>query len=73
MTRNMVKRVEILFPVLAPAIKKRVMEILEIELQDNVKARDINKTNTNKYHKNRINNKVRAQVQTYHYLKNKHN
>ncbi|MFJ5769686.1 RNA degradosome polyphosphate kinase [Psychrobacillus sp. NPDC093180] len=39
MTRNMVKRVEILFPVLAPAIKKRVMEIIDIELQDNVKAR----------------------------------
>ncbi|SES08766.1 RNA degradosome polyphosphate kinase [Psychrobacillus sp. OK032] len=39
MTRNMVKRVEILFPVLAPTIKKRVMEILDIELQDNVKAR----------------------------------
>ncbi|TQR09079.1 RNA degradosome polyphosphate kinase [Psychrobacillus soli] len=39
MTRNMVKRVEILFPVLAPAIKKRVMEILDIELQDTAKAR----------------------------------
>ena len=39
MTRNMVKRVEILFPVLSPPIKKRVMEILELELQDTVKAR----------------------------------
>ena len=39
MTRNMVKRVEILFPVLSPSIKKRVMEILDLELRDNVKAR----------------------------------
>ncbi|MER2077899.1 RNA degradosome polyphosphate kinase [Psychrobacillus psychrotolerans] len=39
MTRNMVKRVEILFPVLSPSIKKRVMEILNLELRDNVKAR----------------------------------
>lgn len=39
MTRNMVKRVEILFPVLAPSIKKRVMGILDIELQDTAKAR----------------------------------
>ncbi|SEM04718.1 polyphosphate kinase [Paenisporosarcina quisquiliarum] len=39
MTRNMVKRVEILFPVLSPPIKKRVMEILDLELRDTVKAR----------------------------------
>ena len=39
MTRNMVKRVEILFPVLSPPMKKRIMEILDLELQDTAKAR----------------------------------
>ncbi|MRH44629.1 RNA degradosome polyphosphate kinase [Aquibacillus halophilus] len=39
MTRNMVKRVELLFPVFDGEIKKRIKEILEISLQDNVKAR----------------------------------
>ncbi|WP_313890857.1 RNA degradosome polyphosphate kinase [Psychrobacillus sp.] len=39
MTRNMVKRVEILFPILAPTIKRRIMGILELELNDTVKAR----------------------------------
>lgn len=39
MTRNMEKRVEILFPVLSPSIKKRIVDILNLELHDNVKAR----------------------------------
>ncbi|GEK32725.1 RNA degradosome polyphosphate kinase [Kurthia sibirica] len=39
MTRNMIKRVEILFPILDTTIKKRIMSIIKLELADNVKAR----------------------------------
>lgn len=39
MTRNMIKRVEILFPILSPSIKKRILAIVDLELQDTVKAR----------------------------------
>ncbi|MGX9133474.1 RNA degradosome polyphosphate kinase [Rummeliibacillus sp. JY-2-4R] len=39
MTRNMVKRVEILFPIFNTDIKKRIMKIVETEICDNVKAR----------------------------------
>lgn len=39
MTRNMIKRVEILFPIFDTEIKKRIMKILKTELDDNVKAR----------------------------------
>ena len=39
MTRNMVKRVEILFPVYAPDIKKRIFDIMQCQLNDNQKAR----------------------------------
>lgn len=39
MTRNMIKRVEILFPILSPPIKKRILSIVDIELKDTVKAR----------------------------------
>ena len=39
MTRNMVKRVEILFPVYAPEIKKRIFQIMNYQLSDNQKAR----------------------------------
>ncbi|UFJ41379.1 RNA degradosome polyphosphate kinase [Brevibacillus humidisoli] len=38
MTRNMIARVEILFPVLQNNLKDRLMTILDIMLQDNVKA-----------------------------------
>jgi polyphosphate kinase len=39
MTRNMVKRVEILFPVYAQEIKERVINIMTTQLLDNEKAR----------------------------------
>lgn len=39
MTRNMEKRIEILFPVSDPAIKDKVKQVLDYGLMDNVKAR----------------------------------
>jgi polyphosphate kinase len=72
MSRNFEHRVEVGFPVLDEDVKSEIRDIIEFQLQDNVKSRDINKLNNNKYHKNRLNTKVRAQVQTYNYLKNKH-
>lgn len=42
MTRNMERRVEILFPVVQENLKKRIKHILHILLMDNVKARQLN-------------------------------
>lgn len=39
MTRNMIKRVEILFPIYSQEIKKRVIHIMNHQLLDNQKAR----------------------------------
>jgi polyphosphate kinase len=72
MTRNFEHRVEVGFPVLDKDVKREIRDIIDFQLQDNVKARDITKLNNNKYHKNKLNVKVRAQVQTYNYLKTKH-
>jgi len=72
MSRNFEHRVEVGFPVLDNDVKQEIRDIIDFQLQDNVKARDITRMNNNKYHKNRISTKVRAQVQTYNYLKNKH-
>ena len=72
MTRNFEHRVEVGFPVLDADVRQEIRDIIDFQLQDNVKARDINKYNNNKYHKNRLSTKVRAQFQTYNYLKNKH-
>lgn len=72
MSRNFEHRVEVGFPVLDDDIRQEIRDIIELQLQDNVKARDINRQNNNNYHKNRLKTKVRAQFQTYNYLKNKH-
>jgi polyphosphate kinase len=72
MTRNFEHRVEVGFPVLDKDVRQEIRDIIDFQLQDNVKARDITKANNNRYHKNKLTTKVRAQVQTYNYLKTKH-
>lgn len=72
MSRNFEHRVEVGFPVLDEEVKQEIRDIIEFQLQDNIKARDITRLNNNKYHKNNLKTKIRAQVQTYNYLKNKH-
>lgn len=58
MTRNMVKRVEILFPIYAKETKERLMSILLTQLADNVKARV--QDHTGKYHYKDERNSVNA-------------
>ena len=41
MPRNLDRRVEILFPVEDPELKRRVIHILDVQLQDNVKAQQL--------------------------------
>lgn len=40
MTRNMEKRIELLFPIYEERIKLRIKDVLELTLKDNVKARE---------------------------------
>ncbi|MDI7742819.1 RNA degradosome polyphosphate kinase [Lysinibacillus fusiformis] len=56
MTRNMVKRVEILFPLYSQDIKHRVMDILLTQLADTVKARI--QDSTGKYHYKEVNESI---------------
>ena len=48
MTRNMDHRVEILFPILSHELKDRIYQVLELNLQDNAKARE--QDSTGQYH-----------------------
>ncbi|HEY0667991.1 MAG TPA: polyphosphate kinase 1 [Sphingobacteriaceae bacterium] len=70
MTRNLDHRVEVGFPVLDPDIRKEIRDIIDIQLKDNTKSREINMLNNNKYRKK---GKVsyRAQEDIYTYLKYK--
>jgi len=49
MTRNMVRRVEILFPIYSAEIKQRIMHIFSTQLADNVKARVQDSTGKYRY------------------------
>jgi polyphosphate kinase len=71
MTRNLDRRVEVGFPILDESIKKELKDILLIQLQDNVKAREINELNSNCYIGRSDKKRYRAQVDIYNYLKNK--
>jgi polyphosphate kinase len=69
MTRNIDTRVEVGFPVYDEDLKKEVRDIINLQLADNTKSREINVHNTNKYHKNDSGIPQRAQVDIYNYLK----
>jgi len=71
MTRNIDNRVEVGFPIYDENLRKEVKEIINIQLSDNTKAREINSHNTNKYHKTKSEIPCRAQIDIYNYLKTK--
>jgi polyphosphate kinase len=71
MSRNIESRVEVGFPVYDPRIKREIRDIIDIQLSDNTKSREINKENNNKYHKTKSDLPVRAQIDIYNYLKSK--
>jgi polyphosphate kinase len=71
MTRNIDNRVEVGFPLYDETLRKEVRDIIDIQLRDNTKARDISGDNTNKYHKTKAVALTRAQIDIYTYLKTK--
>ncbi len=70
MTRNLDHRVEISCPITDPNIQQELKEILQIQLQDNVKARILDNVLSNSYVQNKK-KKVRSQVAIYNYLSKK--
>jgi len=67
MMRNLEHRVEATCPIWNEEIKQELIEILNIQMQDNVKARWLDNDLTNEYVRT-TRKKVRAQVETYNYL-----
>jgi polyphosphate kinase len=68
MKRNLRKRIEVAFPVYDEGIKKTIKDLLDIQWSDNVKARIIDKDQTNQY-RAPGEPKIRAQYTTYEYMK----
>ena len=70
MRRNLNRRIETAFPILNAEIKRNIIDILNIQLQDNVKACLIDEHLHNNFKRDGNPVKVRAQLAVYEYLKN---
>ena len=71
MTRNLDHRVEVGFPIFDKELKQEIRDMINIQLHDNTKSREINSLNNNRYHKTDDKIKVRSQFDIYTYLKQK--
>ena len=67
MRRNLEHRVEATCPIWHEALKQELKDILDIQLQDNVKARWLDNELSNDYVRT-TKKKIRSQVETYNYL-----
>lgn len=71
MVRNLDHRVEITCPIEDVNLKKVIMNILNIQLQDNVKARILDNELSNSYVPKDKKKPIRSQVEIYNYLQQK--
>lgn len=71
MERNLSRRFEVAFPVNDADLKQEVIDILNIQWKDNVKARTINKIQNNSFRKSQSPIKIRSQIEIYKYLKDR--
>ena len=69
MTRSLDNRVEVTFPVYDRDIKKQVMDTFELSLKDNVKSRNVNGENHNKFVSKSSQKSIRSQWKIYDYFK----
>ncbi|MGX1025227.1 polyphosphate kinase 1 [Psychroflexus sp. MBR-150] len=73
MTRNIDRGIEVLTPIYNDNLKQELKDILELQCQDNIKARIIDKDAQNKYVVRHDDMPViRSQMAIYQYLKQKH-
>lgn len=68
MKRNLSRRIEVVFPIKNIQLKKEVMKILELQLQDNVKAVRLDSMMNNIEIKN-DGPKIQAQIEAYNLIK----
>lgn len=72
MTRNLSRRFEVGFPIYDESLKQEMIDIIDLQLRDNTKARLINKIQNNAYRKSTARKRIRAQIDIHKYLKDKY-
>ena len=68
MVRNLDHRIEVATPILDPRLKKELIDIINIQLKDNNKARILDEHLSNNYVPSVHKKIYKSQVETYHYL-----
>jgi polyphosphate kinase len=71
MVRNIDHRIEAACPIFEKNIQEELKEIMQIQLNDNIKARILDNELSNQYVNPRNTKKVRSQLETYNYLHRK--
>ena len=69
MTRNLSFRVEVAFPIYDPEIRRIILDIIQIQLSDNTKARLIHHSRNNQYRRIEGDLAIRSQLESYYYFK----
>jgi polyphosphate kinase len=69
MNRNLDRRIELGFPVYNKEIKQEVLKILDMQLEDNTKARILDSEHNNLLKPTGEGRKFRAQIETYNFIK----
>jgi polyphosphate kinase len=70
MVRNFDNRIEVACPIFNKDIQQELIDMINIQLKDNVKARILGPGEANKYKKNGK-TQIRSQIETYNYFKKK--
>ncbi len=71
MTRNLDHRIEVATPIFSKKLKKVIKDLLDIQFNDNVKARIIDEKQTNRYvERTATQREIRSQMEIYEYLEN---
>lgn len=71
MTRNLYHRIECAFPIYDTDLRKEIMDFIQIQLKDNVKARILDEGMNNHYSFDETRRPYRSQIETYKYYKSK--
>jgi len=70
MTRNLDRRIEVAVPIYDLKLQKRLNDLINIQLSDNVKSRLLSQGQINEFRKTKEKKKTRSQEVFYEYLKN---
>jgi polyphosphate kinase len=71
MERNLSFRIETAFPIYDKSLIQEILDLIDLQLNDNVKARIVDRYDQNEYRRNQSDIPVRAQLESYFYYKRK--